>query len=97
MLVNARHITPETISGWQDQARLVCTVPGLRGTHAQLLVGAGYRSAEAIADAEPDKLCADVLAFAGSAVGQRLLRNGDPPDIEKIKGWLEAARSMQAA
>ncbi len=97
VLVNARHITPEIVSGWQDQARLVCTVPGLRGTQAQLLVGAGYRSAEAIAAAEPDKLCADVLAFAGSAVGQRLLRNGDPPDIEKIKGWLEAARSMQAA
>ena len=27
---------------WQDQARLVCTLPGLAGTHAQLLVGAGY-------------------------------------------------------
>jgi Domain of unknown function (DUF4332) len=97
VLVNARHITAEIISSWQDQASLVCHVPGLRGTHAQLLAGAGYRTAEAIAVAEPDKLCADVLAFAGSAVGQRVLRNGDPPDIEKIKGWLEAARSMQAA
>ena len=97
VLVNARHITSETIVGWQDQARLMCTVPGLRGTHAQLLVGAGYNSGDAIADAEPDKLCADVLAFAVTAAGQRLLRNGEPPDIEKIKGWLEAARSMQAA
>ena len=97
VLINVRHITPETISGWQDQARLVCMVPGLRGTHAQLLVGAGYRSGDAIADAEADKLCADVLAFAATTAGQRLLRNGDPPDIEKIKGWLEAARSMQAA
>ena len=97
VLVNARHITAEAISGWQDQARLVCTVPGLRGTHAQLLVGAGYRTGEAIAAAEPDKLCADVLTFAASTAGQRLLRNGDPPDIEKIKTWLEAARSMQAA
>ena len=66
VLVNARHITSETIAGWQDQARLVCTVPGLRGTHAQLLVGAGYNSGDAIADAEPDKLCADVLAFAAT-------------------------------
>ena len=97
VLVNARHITSETIAGWQDQARLMCTVPGLRGTHAQLLVGAGYNSGEAIAEAEPDKLCADVLAFAVTTAGQRLLRNGEPPDIEKIKGWLEAARSMQAA
>jgi hypothetical protein len=97
VLVDARHITPETISGWQDQARLVCTVPGLRGTHAQLLVGAGYHTAEAIADAEADKLCADVLRFAASGPGQRLLRNGEAPDIEKIKGWLEAARSTKAA
>ena len=97
VLVNTRHITSETIVGWQDQARLMCTVPGLRGTHAQLLVGAGYNSGDAIADAEPDKLCADVLAFAVTTAGLRLLRNGEPPDIEKIKGWLEAARSMQAA
>ncbi len=97
VLVNARHITAEAISGWQDQARLVCSVPGLRGTHAQLLVGSGYRSGDAIATADPEKLCADVLAFAASTAGQRLLRNGDPPDIEKIKGWLEAARSMRAA
>jgi len=97
VLVNMRHITPEVITDWQDQARLVCTVPGLRGTQAQLLVGAGYRSGEAIAAAEAEKLCADVLTFATSPVGQRLLRNGDPPNIEKIKGWLEAARSVKAA
>jgi hypothetical protein len=72
-------------------------VPGSRGTHAQLLVGAGYRSGDAIAAADADKLCADVLAFAASKDGQRVLRNGDPPDIEKIKGWLEAAQSVKAA
>jgi hypothetical protein len=97
VLINARHITQETIADWQDQARLVCTVPGLRGTHAQLLVGAGYRTGDAVAAAEADKLCADVLAFAATTAGQRVLRNGDPPDIEKIKGWLEAARSAKAA
>lgn len=97
VLVDVRHITAEAISAWQDQAMLVCSVPGLRGTHAQLLVGAGYRSADAIAEVEADKLCADVLAFAASAPGQRLLRNGDPPDIEKIRNWLEAARSVRAA
>jgi len=47
--------------------------------------------------ADPDKLCADVLAYAASGPGQRLLRNGDTPDIEKIKIWFEAARSVQAA
>ena len=97
VLVDVRHITAEVISAWQDQASLVCSVPGLRGTHAQLLVGAGYRTADAIAAAEADKLCADVLTYATSTAGQRLLRNGDPPDIERIKGWLEAALSVRAA
>jgi hypothetical protein len=95
--LNARGITAQTIGEWQDQALMMCAVPGLRPTHAQLLVGAGYRSAEAIADAEAEKLCADVLAFAATSGGQRVLRNGDVPDIERIKAWREDARRMQAA
>jgi hypothetical protein len=42
-------------------------------------------------------LCADILNYATSTAGQRLLRNGDPPDIGRIKGWLEAALSVRAA
>jgi hypothetical protein len=92
-----RRITEDVVADWQDQARLVCTIPGLRGTGAQLLVGAGYRSAAMIADADAEALCADVLAFAAETEGQRALRNGDPPDIEKIKSWVENARRAKAA
>lgn len=95
--LDVRHIDAQVIEDWQHQARMVCKVPGLRGTHAQLLVGAGYRTADEVAAASPEKLCADVLTFATSAEGQRVLRNGDAPDIEKIKGWLQAARSAIAA
>jgi Domain of unknown function (DUF4332) len=95
--LNGRSVTAQTIGEWQDQALIMCAVPGLRATHAQLLVGAGYRSAEAIADAEAEKLCADVLAFAVTPAGQRVLRHGDMPDLESIKGWREDARGMQAA
>lgn len=95
--LDVRHIDAQVIEDWQHQARMVCKVPGLRGTHAQLLVGGGYRTADEVAAADADKLCADVLAFATSAEGQRVLRNGDAPDIEKIKGWLQAARSAIAA
>jgi hypothetical protein len=95
--LDVKHIDEQTITDWQDQARLVCAVPGLRGTHAQLLVGSGYRTAASLADAEADKLCADVLSFAASAEGARILRDGNPPDIERIKGWLESARSIRAA
>lgn len=95
--LNDRHIAEQTITDWQDQARLVCTVPGLRGTGAQLLVGAGYRNAEAMAEADAAELCAAVLAFATGADGQRILREGTPPDIEKIKAWADSARRVMAA
>jgi hypothetical protein len=95
--LNSRSLTAQTIGGWQDQALLMCAIPGLRPGHGQLLVGAGYCSAQAIADAEADKLCADVLAYAATPAGQRALRSGDVPDIERVRGWLEAARGMRAA
>jgi len=90
-------ITPEVLSAWQDQARLVCAVPGLRGTGAQLLVGAGYATLDALADSDEATLCADVLRYAVTPSGQRILRDGPPPDIEKIKGWVAAARAAKAA
>ena len=97
LALDIRAIDAQTIVDWQDQARLVCTMPGLRGTHAQLLVGAGFRTAAAVAEVEADVLCARVLAFAASTEGHRVLRSGDPPDIEKIKSWLDNARLVQAA
>ncbi len=95
--VATRHITAETIRDWQDQSRLVMTVPNLRGTHAQLIVGAGFRDAASLAAASSDDLCAGVLAFATSTEGQRVLRNGDPPDIEAIAAWGAWAREAKAA
>ncbi len=91
------HVTAGTIADWQAQARLVCAVPGLSGTAAQLLVGAGYRTDEAVAAVEPDQLSADVLSFAASTQGRRLLRDGEPPDVERIKMWGERARHAKAA
>ncbi len=90
-------VTTQTVRDWQDQTRLVCTVPGLRGTHAQLLVGAGFRTVDDVAAAEPDQFCARVLAYATGIEGQRLLRHGDPPDVERIKSWVENARTAKAA
>lgn len=91
-----RHIKPATIRDWQHQAGLVLTVPELRGTHAQLLVGAGFLSAEDIAEASVEDVCAGVLDYARSKDGQRLLRDGAAPDIEKIKTWCENAHNARA-
>lgn len=93
--INARHITVARIEDWQFQARLVCTVPWLRGTHAQLLVGAGYTSPIDITEAEPETLCADVPTFAATRDGQRILRQGSPPEMEKIRKWAEFAAEAE--
>ena len=95
--LDQKYVKAATIRDWQDQARLVCAVPGLRGTHAQLLVGAGYRSAAAVAGAETGPLCAAVLRFATSPEGLRVLRDGAAPDAAKIASWLENARRAHAA
>jgi predicted flap endonuclease-1-like 5' DNA nuclease len=96
-LLDDPHFDAETLTDWQDQAQLVIDVPGLRGTHAQLLVGAGYRTAQAVADADPIALSARVLKFVTTSAGKRVLREGRPPDIEKIKSWVDVARHAVAA
>jgi predicted flap endonuclease-1-like 5' DNA nuclease len=90
--IGIRYITPKTILDWQRQSILVLTIPELRGTHAQLLVGAGFNSADEIAAASSDDVCSGVLEFAGTREGQRILRDGAAPDIEKIKAWAENAQ-----
>jgi predicted flap endonuclease-1-like 5' DNA nuclease len=95
--IGARGMTWETLRQWQHQARLVMEIPGLRGTHAQLLTGAGYLDAAAVAAADPAALAADVLRFASTSDGQRVLRKGEPPSEDKIKGWIGNAASRMAA
>lgn len=91
------YVTAGVIADWQAQARLVCAVPDLSGTGAQLLVGAGYRDLDALAEADSEALCADLLAFAGGDKGRRILRDGEPPNVQRIKGWAAGARSALAA
>jgi hypothetical protein len=87
--VRVRHVTAARLRDWQAQARLVCTIPWLRGTHAQLLVGAGYASLDRIMAEEPSTICADILKFAATRDGQGVLRSGPPPDMERILKWVE--------
>ena len=90
-------ITIETVRDWQDQARLVIMVPGLRGTQAQLLTGSGCRTAKALAAANAEKLQSDIAAYARSPEGQRLLRDGKPPDLATVRSWISSASLAKAA
>lgn len=96
-IVTARHITAQAVRDWQDQARLVISVPFLRSTHAQLLVGSGFRTYEAVALADQATLMSAILKLATTREGQSILRNGPPPDLEKIVGWMENALESEPA
>lgn len=93
----ARYITAERVSAWKDQARLVCTIPWLRGTHAQLLAGAGYGTLDEIVAAEAAAVSAAILNFATTREGQSVLRAGPPPDVERIMTWIGNASLAEPA
>jgi hypothetical protein len=95
--LSTRGLDAETLRLWQYQARLVMDVPGLRGTHAQLLTGAGFLDAAGIARASNADLAALVHTFAASPEGQRILRKSEPPTAERIKGWIDSAAARLAA
>lgn len=97
VLLDDKRMTAALLQEWQHQAQLVMEIPGLRGTHAQLLTGAGYTSAALVAKADPVDFSADVLKFATSEAGKRILRDGNAPDLERIKSWVETARIEKAA
>lgn len=89
--IGSSYITGDAIADWQDQAGLMLIVPELRITHAQLLVGAGYRSARSIQRSDAADVQSAVLRFAASREGQRVLRDGPPPAAERVRSWIAHA------
>ncbi|MFZ4806726.1 MAG: DUF4332 domain-containing protein [Hyphomicrobiaceae bacterium] len=95
--LDVRHMTPDVVTEWQNQTRLVLAIPELTGTEAQLLTGAGFHAVEALAAADVSDLCAALLAFAATPAGERILRSGKPPDVAEIRAWAAAAAARRAA
>lgn len=87
--VASRYVSVDRITAWKAQSRLVCTIPWLRGTHAQLLVGAGFESLESLVDADTSSVCAGILRFAGTREGQSVLRSTPAPAAERVGKWME--------
>lgn len=95
-----RRVNHETVKGWQDQARLVCRIPNLRGHDAQMLVACGITSPEALRGMSADVVLNKVSAFARSNEGQRILRGSKEPDLAEVKDWINWAaqsRNLNAA
>ncbi len=92
--LNTRWITPELVTAWQQQSRLMCTVPGLRGHDAQILSGVGIESKLDLAEMNAEELLPLVNEFVGSSEGIRILRSSKPPDLEEVSQWVSGARQV---
>jgi len=86
------HLTEQVIRDWQDQARLVCGIPDLRGNDAQLLVACNVRTPQAVAGSEQGSLAQRIERFSKSPAGQRILRNAASPDAEEVAEWIANAQ-----
>ena len=82
----------QLITELQELFRLLHMVPGLRHQHAQLLAAAGYRSLDSIATADPTVMAADLLRFALTPLGKRILSGTNAPDLREVSRWHKALR-----
>lgn len=90
-------LSSETITRWQKEARLLSTVPRLRGRDVQLLVGAGYCGLDVLVDANPTDVYDDIARFIATPEGQRLLGSNPDPTRAEIETWLLTATEVALA
>lgn len=90
-----RRINADTIRQWQDQSRLICQVPELRGHDAQILVACGITEPEQLAAKRPVDLLALVGPFSDTSEGERIVRGGSKPDLEEVTDWIHFAQQSR--
>lgn len=98
--LNYKRISANVVRQWQQQARLVCRIPNLRGHDAQLLVACGFTEAESVATIQPKQLLEVIGPFSETKEGLKIIRNGKKPDLKEITDWISWAghtRSLLAA
>jgi energy-coupling factor transporter ATP-binding protein EcfA2 len=94
--IGNRRISAGTVRDWQNQARLVCRIPNLRGHDAQLLVACHVTTPENLARMQPGQLLTQVLEVVRSSEGPRILRGSQEPDLAEITDWIQWAGQSRA-
>jgi len=90
--LNTRWINLELVISWQQQAQLMCQVPGLRAHDVQLLTGVGVESVYDLCSTTVDDLLPLVQEYAVSPEGQRVIRSGKVPDHAEVSEWIQSAQ-----
>lgn len=95
-LLDVPYITEDTLIDWQDQAELMMTVPGLRTHDAQVLVGAGIRSVDELANASARDIFIAAIDFLSTPEGDRIVRDEEELEEDEIEAWIDMARNAAA-
>ncbi|MEM6901052.1 MAG: DUF4332 domain-containing protein, partial [Pseudomonadota bacterium] len=95
-LLDVDYITEDTLIDWQDQAELMMTVAGLRTHDAQVLVGAGIRSADELANAAARDIFISATNFLSTPEGDRIVRDDDELEEDEVEHWIDLARQSAA-
>jgi len=95
-LLDVDYITEDTLIDWQDQSELMMTVAGLRTHDAQVLVGAGIRSADELANAAARDIFIAATNFLSTPEGDRISRDDEELEEDEVEHWIDLARQSAA-
>jgi len=90
-----KRVDEAMVRSWQQQAKLVCRVPMLRGHDAQLLVAAGITEPERLAQCDPQWLLTQIEPIMQSREGQSIIRGGSAPDLVEVTDWVRFAQNQR--
>lgn len=94
--LNVRYIKTDTLTDWQDQTRLMLEAPGLRVLDSQILVGAGIRSVDELAQASAKTVLNAATSFLETPKGARVLWGGENNvDRGEVENWIGFAKAAQ--
>ncbi len=88
--LDTRWISKQILKDWQDQARLVCEVAGLRGGNSQILIAAGVKTSRAVARMQAGELHGLMSLYCQTKAGQNLRACENMPDKQKVESWIKA-------
>lgn len=95
--LDVRHIDEPTLDDWKAQAVLMIEVPGLRVHDAQILVGAGIRSGDDLANASATKVFHASMGFLKTSEGARVVRDDHVLRETEVNEWIDLAKESEAA
>lgn len=98
--LDERWIDCDLFQQWQAQSILMLRIPGLRGHDAQLLVCVGILRPEELRNHPPQQLLNELLNFADTDHGQRIVSGSMIPTLKEVLKWqslCEGSRSLRAA